>query len=206
MLAFVRARATERKLQLFAAACCRRIWHLLVPASRQAVEAAEYRADNPAPARQMPFFGVNDLIRAYSSGSRPNFVAAQHAAERVGIAEPYAPRGRDAVASRTVESARYAAEALGEAELQEAERVAQSVLLRHIFGNPFHPYPAPASWPTAIVNLAQAVYEGADAGFALHDALMEAGHPELADHFQAEQWHPKGCWVVDLILAKGDKR
>jgi hypothetical protein len=25
---------------------------------------------------------------------------------------------------------------------------------------------------------------------------------DLAEHFQVEQWHPKGCWVVDLLLGK----
>ncbi len=35
------------------------------------------------------------------------------------------------------------------------------------------------------------------------DALLEAGHPELAEHFRdAKEWHPKGCWVVDLLLGK----
>lgn len=63
-------------------------------------------------------------------------------------------------------------------------------------------YPAPGSWPTAVVRLAEAVYNGADATFALHDALLEAGHPDLAEHFQKEAWHPKGCWVLDLILGK----
>jgi len=29
------------------------------------------------------------------------------------------------------------------------------------------------------------------------------GHAELAEHFRGEEWHPNGCWVVDLILAKG---
>jgi hypothetical protein len=28
------------------------------------------------------------------------------------------------------------------------------------------------------------------------------GHAELAEHFRQERWHPKGCWAVDLILAK----
>jgi hypothetical protein len=71
-----------------------------------------------------------------------------------------------------------------------------------IIGNPFRPHPAPPSWPAAVVSLAEAVYKGADATFALHDALLEAGHPDLAAHFHAEQWHPKGCWVVDLLLGK----
>lgn len=85
---------------------------------------------------------------------------------------------------------------------QLAEQARQMDLLRHIAGNPFKPYPAPLSWPAAVIQLAQAVYQGADAGFALHDALLEAGHPELAEHFRHEQTHPKGCWVVDLVLGK----
>jgi hypothetical protein len=75
-------------------------------------------------------------------------------------------------------------------------------LLRHIIGNPFRPYPAPAHWPAAVIQLAEALYAGEDCGFALHDALVEAGHAELAEHFRHAQWHPKGCWVVDLILGK----
>jgi len=46
------------------------------------------------------------------------------------------------------------------------------------------------------------VYEGADAAFALHDALLEAGHPELAEHFRAKHSHPKGCWVVDVVRGR----
>ena len=36
----------------------------------------------------------------------------------------------------------------------------------------------------------------------LADALEEAGHFELAEHFRQETWPPKGCWVVDMILGK----
>src|SRR5262249_41649053 len=78
----------------------------------------------------------------------------------------------------------------------------QATLLRHIIGNPFRPYPVPDCWPSAVVQLAEAMYTGADCGFALHDALLEAGHAELAGHFRHEAEHPKGCWAVDLILGK----
>jgi len=36
----------------------------------------------------------------------------------------------------------------------------------------------------------------------LVDALEEAGHQELAQHFRKEEWHPKGCWAIDAILGK----
>jgi len=84
----------------------------------------------------------------------------------------------------------------------ESERFQNTLLLRHIIGNPFGPYPAPAHWPSNVVSLADALYQGQDCTFALLDALVEAAHPELADHFRQEPWHPKGCWVLDLILQK----
>src|SRR6185295_3535326 len=67
----------------------------------------------------------------------------------------------------------------------------QADLLRHIVGNPFRPYPAPEFWPSTVTMLAQAMYEGQDCWFALHDALVESGHPELADHFTEGESHPK---------------
>ena len=74
-------------------------------------------------------------------------------------------------------------------------------LLRHIIGNPFRPYQPPSSWPASVVKLAQAAYDQQPCHFALHDALLEAGHVELAEHFK-ESYHPKGCYALDAILGK----
>jgi hypothetical protein len=75
-------------------------------------------------------------------------------------------------------------------------------VFRHIIGNPFRPYPAPPAWLSTVVQLAESLYAGQDCAFALHDALLEAGHAELAKHFREEKSHPKGCWAMDLILGK----
>ena len=83
------------------------------------------------------------------------------------------------------------------------ERREQAALLRHIVGNPFRPYPVPAFWPSTVVELAQAVYDGHGDHRVLSDAVEEVGHQELAEHFRGEEWHPKGCWGLDLILGRG---
>src|SRR5262245_57872983 len=47
MLEFLRGKASERKLRLFAVGCCRRVWALIKDESfRAAVRAAELFADN----------------------------------------------------------------------------------------------------------------------------------------------------------------
>jgi hypothetical protein len=53
MLRYLEGRTSERKLRLFACACCRRLWPWLTgEGSRQAIEVLERQADGPVPTRE----------------------------------------------------------------------------------------------------------------------------------------------------------
>lgn len=180
---------SKRKLRLLACACCRRWWDSLTPVSKELLLLAERHADKKAKSKSLP---SNDgQLRHLDRLSR----AVHEAAYR---------HDNPAVLIDAVCHAQTAMD-VPEDEYEKAiheEGNAQLELVRHIVGNPFRPYPITGRWPSDAIRLANAIYNGQDCGFALHDALLEAGHPELAEHFRQEQSHPKGCWVVDLVLGK----
>jgi hypothetical protein len=240
MLRVIEDKAEERKLRLFACACCRRIGHLMAEEPLQhLVEISEQYGDGLASLPQLlaafaraldlPYarrehywavsgsfvFGrVGDLTLALEAPD--DYPLKAHRYEAVDAAlwatlkvheeDCENPNTKHQVVWQTRKAADAAASALDRDEgwygRRLEEEAEQTTLLRHIIGNPFRPYPAPCSWSPAVVNLAKAVYNGADAGFAMHDALLESGHPDLAAHFREQEWHPKGCHVVDLILNK----
>jgi hypothetical protein len=89
----------------------------------------------------------------------------------------------------------------------QAERSAQSALVRDIFGNPFRPVAFNPRWRTAdVLGLARGIYEerAFDRLPLLADALMDAGcdPDDILTHCRSEGPHVRGCWVVDLVLGK----
>jgi hypothetical protein len=193
LLVFLRGKASERKLRLFAVACCRRVGRLMTDGrSRRAVEVAERYADGLA----------GDVERIYSSKTAwaawttPAGAAAREAVEG------------DAWASASGAS-RYASWAVcGVPRAQELH--AQAELARDIFGNIFYPvtiFPFWFSWHGGLpVAMAQRMYDSRDFTDmpVLADALEEAGcqDSDILGHCRMTREHVRGCWVVDLMLGK----
>jgi hypothetical protein len=82
-----------------------------------------------------------------------------------------------------------------------------AALIRCVFGNPYRPVTFDPRWRTAdVVGLAAAIYD--DRAFdrlpLLADALMDAGcaDEDVIAHCRSPGPHVRGCWVLDLILAK----
>jgi len=221
MLDHIEGRTSDRKLRLFACACCRRVWSLVtVPACREAVLVAERFADGLA--------SLEECTAAHK--------AAQHAKPLTfnanwAAAWTAAPKAIQAAA----ETANLAAQTLATIAAQTADRAARASvctgapiaersaawaafddirsgaaagaqarhaeLLREIVGNPFAAPRENLSFSSATVRLAEAIYAGEDCTFALYDSLLEDGHTDLAQHF-TDPDHPKGCWAIDVILGR----
>jgi hypothetical protein len=196
-------RETDRQFWLYYSACFRRIWHLLTDErSRRAVGALEQYAEGHTTAADLKSFELAAIVAYEEAGEvlatdSPEELAAlavtrvfEFVGPDVCFSEYFIPGRADELAARAANPAR-----------SWEERRHQADLKRHIRGNPFHRYRAPVAWPSSVVQPAAAMYQGQDCSFALRDALLETGHPDLAEHF-AEKDHPMGCWAVDTILGK----
>jgi len=203
LLNFLRQAATQRKLLLAACACCRRNWDRLTDErSRYAIELVERYADGLAGTDELQtaLEPAHDVClettekRAGSIGQRRAQVRVFRSAVNL-LEAALAPR------KELIEQAMFVTwEGLSRIQQQEL-RAFECAILQHILGNPFDKARKSSEWPATVIALAQSLYLGDPCHFALHDALLDAGQNELAEHFR-EPYHPKGCWALDLILGK----
>jgi hypothetical protein len=222
MLDFLRGKVSDRKLRLFACACCRRVWHLLTDErSRCLVKTVEQFADGLA-----TIFDVSNASDIHENAVstydfKAPWFAAMYATSPSHCQQSASETAQAAGCATWWESIPQDDPIIGvlDSSGRDTEAEGQCLLLREIFGNPFRfspPLPHTVlTWNDAIVpRIAQGIYddrrmpEGTldTARLAiLHDALLDAGSADedLLTHLRSAGPHVRGCWAVDLITAKG---
>jgi hypothetical protein len=202
MLDFLQGSASDRKLRLFAVACCRRIWPLLTEdRCRTAVEVAERYADHQADRRELTAArrAVVRVMNGLTQAIGPKFLRS--AAVQQVVAE------RIDRHNRVGEMAAMIAQSVGGQRKMQDEAAAQCAILRDMVGNPFRPVPVSPNWLTTnVIALGQGIYDerAFDRMPILADALEEAGCTDasILEHCRSGREHVRGCWVVDLVLGK----
>ncbi len=205
MLGLMVEKASDRKLRLFACACCRGIWGLLHRCGRNAVKVAECFADG----------NVDEL----------ELCGARYELERVGdnlvaAGRRSTPANRAAYAATGDKPAYWAPVAAKHAERAADATGApagprQAALLRDIIGNLYSPRSIDQAWVTVdLRRLAKKLYRARRSPSGglngeilamLSVALEEAGCTDesILAHLRSPGPHVRGCWVVDLLLGKG---
>jgi hypothetical protein len=224
MLESLRGRASERKLRLFTAACCRRIWHLVPdPQVRAVVDLFERSADGPVHPAELAGIDFPHVIEDAGGDEEPYRTAFMVTGSLAYYVFP-PPEGvghLDLLAAKgTAEAAAAAGGVWPRADIEPmglpdvltfAEEVFQVTLVRCIFGNPFRPVAPDPGWLAwdngAVAHLARSIYDDrrfADLPF-LADALEESGcdNADILAHCRQPGPHVRGCWAVDLLLGKG---
>jgi hypothetical protein len=230
MLEFLHGRVSDRKLRLFACACCRRLWPFIHDEKwRWAIEIVERHLDGEATEEELR--GIEGTIsydRDELEDAAIAFTSAITPFDMPGGIPGMPDRPPPSAVECASNAALYAARAVRMSSIPdrmlrleygwspEVEKQFDAVLnqelkqqpnlLRCIIGNPFRPA-RPGPWITpAAVSVAHDIYERRDFSAlpVLADLLEEAGCPEqsVLDHCRRPGEHARGCWVVDLILGK----
>jgi len=194
----------DRKLRLFAAACCRVAWPNLVPEFRRVVEASEDYADGRV--------SLADLRRAYDTTFECTVSAERHAVQSaagINCASWWASANLYLTAAHRIAEmvVNPADRVRGAVHIVERNLTSFADFLRDVVGNPFRPVTFDPRWRTAdTLGLARAIYDerAFDRMPILADALMDAGcaDEQVLGHCRGDGPHVRGCWVVDLVLGK----
>jgi hypothetical protein len=258
MLESLHGKARDRKLRLFACACCRRLWCELSLEDQAIVSLIEQCAESQAQLetvrrrlhelcpnslfqdwdqsdwgwlrrgvpRQSPEWPTDEELKELEmeGGWFPEilFLPNPRCATRITLTHLYllraeAEKRSEAPLRRPLVIPGKIVEDWGESwddlmhAVREDESPWQANILRDIVNNPFRPTPAVnRSWQIwrdgTVVRLAQSIYE--EMAFhrmpMLAHAIEEAGcaNSEILNHCRGQGQHVRGCWLLDLVLAK----
>jgi hypothetical protein len=214
LVSFLEGKTSDRKLRLFACACCQRSWTFIEPASQEVVATAARFADGRATEEELDAARMRAEVQI---GDDPFVIRAFGFEAVVAVTLMPALEAARATLRATLASARQnvAYADLPGFDSHRAESAAvrgelwdQCELLRHIVGNPFRPVVVDPAWlrwqDAAVVKMARTIYDEnrfGDLPF-LADALQDAGcdNEVILTHCRTPMEHPRGCWVVDALL------
>lgn len=214
MLAFLRGKMTGRQMQLWAYACCRRVWHLLADErSRLGLDAAERYTEGHGEAEQLrqahraaheAANEATDALRLEGTrrGDRAALEGAAHSASWVVSTALQPMWGCDPFTDLTTSSravvaswALVAVEEAADKHARAAEETAQADLLRDIRGDPYRRKGADPDWLSwqggLVTHLAEAAYDGRE---------LPSGHLEVARlAVLADALEDAGCSEAALL-------
>ena len=197
MLTFMQGKLSDRKLLLFAAACCRRgRSRIRGRTTLAALEALEAYADGSISLEEMEEQRNNWFQRFDYPFPLPGTWNAAIAF----ATKTQTPVMADKAAEHAATASRNSAK----------EKALQAGYVRDIAGNPFRRSlneESSRNWvDEEILKLTDAIYEARNFGSLpnLADALERADCNDTAilEHCRQPTAHIRGCWVVDLILNK----
>ncbi|QEL13870.1 hypothetical protein [Limnoglobus roseus] len=201
----------DRKLRLFACACCYRIWKFLdSDVSRELLDVSERFADG-----KVAYEYLEKTVVRLNTSEGEHHRAIQ--AVRTGAAAFQASYKSSAYSIQLC--AKYAADAVGLAadiglnqqfkrwSAQHTEEQCQRSILTDIIPFPEYNVDLDSSWfSSTAVAIAQGIYD--DKSFdrlpILADALQDAGCEDenILNHLRSDGSHVRGCWALDLVLGK----
>jgi hypothetical protein len=200
MLEFLRDKASDRKLRLFACAYCRAVRGCQHMLPGTAIAVAERYADGLASDEDL----ASERRGAPFSNEYSEWVVGPSAYDGAWQAVDWLTSARDLM--------NIDPDAFRHFPIPLDDVIKRSVLsLRDIFGSlPFRPMniaPDVLSWNDGTVGrIAASIYEerAFDRLPILADALLDAGcgDEELLAHLRSAGPHVRGCWGVDLTLGK----
>src|SRR6266542_4370132 len=189
--------SNNRKLRLWACACCRRIWNLLPSESSTDEEWL--------PVLQLQFRVDNEAISLFFDSCMEERDFATIAAWGAAWTGSW---GRFAGRACLSAAAAVGKDQKAQQALVDQESLHQQALLRDLFGNPFRPASFPReilTWRDGVIpKLARSIYEerGWEHLPILGDALEDAGcsDEEILSHCRNSTPHARGCYVLDSLL------
>jgi hypothetical protein len=219
---------SDRKLRLFYCTCVRRVWPLLTDERwRTAVETAEQYAEGAITKWQLRLARAKaeECILQGSTLVHAALATVSWWVTSLRLGKTTARVTEDTAMLCADNTAKPRAAAAFEDRVRasnvfhtshDAERRHQADLLRDLFGPlPFRPLMLDPAWRTpSVLALARRAYDDRhlpsgtlDATLlgVLADALEDAGceHEEVLSHLRQQgAAHGRGCWPVDLLLAK----